>query len=56
MSVQSALDSFGKGVVQQSRSNLSKKKKKDTGGLYDSIKYDLKVSKNSFQSSKLSKN
>lgn len=49
MSVQSVLNSFGKGVVQQSRSNLSKKKKKDTGGLYDSIKYDLKVSKNSFQ-------
>ena len=48
MSVQSVLNTFGKGVVQQSKSNLSKIKKKDTGELYDSIKYDLKVSKNSF--------
>jgi hypothetical protein len=43
------LDDFGKYIVQQSRSNLSKKGKKDKGDLYNSIKYDLIVSKNSFQ-------
>jgi len=49
MSVQSVLDSFGKGIVQQSRSNLTKKGKKNTGDLYQSISYELNVSKNSFQ-------
>lgn len=43
------LDSFGKFIVQQSKSNLSKKRKRDTSELYNSISYDLKVSKNSFQ-------
>ena len=43
------LDSFGKFIVQQSKSNLSKKKKKDTENLYNSIDYKLIVSKNSFQ-------
>jgi hypothetical protein len=43
------LDRFGKFIVQQSRTNLSKKKKKDTSALYNSISYELKVSKNSFQ-------
>ena len=47
--VKKYLDDFGKYIVQQSRSNLSKKKKKDRGKLYDSLQYDLKVSKNSFQ-------
>jgi len=42
------LDKFGKYVVQQSKSNLTKKDKKDKGDLYDSIGYDLQVSKNSF--------
>lgn len=42
------LDDFGKYIVQQSKSNLTKKGKKDTGELYNSISYDLKVSKNSF--------
>ena len=49
MSIQSALDSFGKGIVQQSRSNLTKKGKKDRGNLYESISYKLNVSKNSFE-------
>ena len=49
MSVKEILDLFGKRVQQQSKSNLSKNKKKDRGELYDSIGYELKVSKNSFQ-------
>jgi hypothetical protein len=48
MSIEKELNKFGKFVVQQSRSNLSKSKKKDTGSLYKSIKYDLEVNKNSF--------
>ena len=44
-----ALDNFGKYVVQQSRSNLTKKDKNVSKGLYNSIKYDTKVSKNSFE-------
>lgn len=47
--VKQSLDAFGKFIVQQSRTNLSKKKKKDTGELYNSINYELRVSKNSFQ-------
>lgn len=43
------LDQFGKFIVQQSKSNLSKKRKKDTNELYNSISYELKVSKNSFE-------
>jgi len=43
------LDNFGKFVVQQSKSNLSKKRKKDRGELYNSVSYELNVSKNSFQ-------
>lgn len=44
MSVRTELDKFGKYVVQQSRSNLTRKNKKDTGDLYKSIGYDLFVS------------
>lgn len=44
-----SLDKFGKFIVQQSRSNLTKKGKKDTGELYNSLGYELIVSKNSFQ-------
>lgn len=42
------LDKFGKYVVQQSKTNLTKKDKKDTSELYKSLGYDLQVSKNSF--------
>lgn len=49
MSVESVLNLFGKRVQQQAKSNLTKKKKSDTGELYESISYELKVSKNSFQ-------
>jgi len=48
MSVKNELDKFGKYIVQQSRSNLSKKGKKDKGSLYKSISYDLEVGKRSF--------
>ena len=43
------LTDFGKYVVQQSKTNLTKKGKKDTGQLYNSIGYELQVSKNSFR-------
>ena len=43
------LDKFGKYVVQQSKSNLTNKRKKDRGELYNSVSYELTVSKNSFQ-------
>jgi hypothetical protein len=46
--VKSYLDDFGKYIVQQSRTNLTKKGKKDTNELYKSIGYDLQASKNSF--------
>lgn len=48
MSVKNALDQFAKRVQQQSKSNLTKSKKKDRGELYDSIGYELHVHKNSF--------
>jgi len=47
--VKSYLADFGKYIVQQSKSNLTKKGKKDTGELYNSIGYELQVSKNSFR-------
>ena len=43
------LDNFGRYVVQQSKTKLSKKGKKDTSELYNSIRYELSVGKNSFQ-------
>ena len=36
-----ALDKFGKYLVKQSRSNLSKKKKNVTNKLYDSLDYSM---------------
>ena len=45
---QQALESFSKGVIKQSRTNLSKKDKNVTRSLYDSLAYDLMVSPNSF--------
>jgi hypothetical protein len=47
--VKNGLNTFGKVVVKESRTALTKKGKNDTKGLYNSIKYTLKVSKNSFQ-------
>lgn len=49
MSIKKELDNFGKYVVKQSRTNLTKKGKKDTGELYKSVGYNLKVSANSFE-------
>lgn len=41
MSVVDELNKFGKYVVQQSKSNLSKKKKKDTSALYNGVSYKV---------------
>lgn len=41
MSVVDELNKFGKYVVQQSKSNLSKKKKKDTSKLYNGVNYKV---------------
>ena len=49
MDVKNSLDKFGKSVVKQSRTQLTKKKKNASKALYNSIDYDLKVSKNSFE-------
>jgi len=43
-----ALEGFAKFVIKQSRTNLTKKKKNVTSSLYESLGYDLNVSKNSF--------
>jgi hypothetical protein len=43
MSVVDELNKFGKYVVQQSKSNLSKKKKKDTSALYNGVKYEVET-------------
>ena len=48
MSVKQSLESFGNGVIKQSRTILTKKDKNVSKKLYDSLSYDLKVSKNSF--------
>ena len=47
MSVVDELNKFGKYVVQQSKSNLSKKKKKDTSNLYNGIKFEVTKEKDS---------
>lgn len=48
-----ALNKFAKYVIQQSRSNLSKSGKNVSKELYNSLDYDLTVSKNSFSLSLL---
>ena len=45
--VQQELNAFAKYVIKQSRTNLTKGKNNDTKELYNSLKYDLNVSKNS---------
>ena len=40
-SIKQALNAFGKYVIQQSRSNLTKTKKNVDKKLYDSLHYDL---------------
>lgn len=45
MSVVNELNKFGKYVKQQAKSNLSKRKKKDTSNLYSGIAYDVEETK-----------
>lgn len=47
MSVRTELEKFGKYVVQQSKSNLSKKKHRDTSNLYNGIKFEVTEQKDS---------
>jgi len=49
MLIGNSLKAFGEYVVKQSRTNLTKKDKNVSKELYNSIKYDYKVSKNSFE-------
>jgi len=44
-----ALDDFGKYIVKQARANLSKKGKNVSNKLYQSLKYETKVSDKSFE-------
>lgn len=46
--VQAELNAFAKYVISQSKANLTRGKKKSSGNLYNSLNYDLNVSKNSF--------
>jgi hypothetical protein len=46
--VQAELNRFAKYVISQSRANLTRGKKNSSKQLYNSLKYDLNVSKNSF--------
>lgn len=48
MSVSNSLDKFGKQVVKESKTALTKKKKNASKELYNSIKYNFKEHKNSF--------
>ena len=46
--VEKELNAFAKYVISQSKANLTRGKKKSSGNLYNSLDYDLNVSKNSF--------
>jgi hypothetical protein len=48
---QKALDAFLKYTVTQAKANLTKRKKNASKSLYNSLKYDFKVSANSFTAS-----
>lgn len=48
-SVESVLNNFGKYVKQQSKSNLTKGKKRDTSALYDGINYQVIVTDNKWE-------
>lgn len=49
MSVESELNKFGKVVVKESRTALTKQRRNVSKDLYNSLKYDVKVNKNSFE-------
>jgi len=46
--VQSVLTKFARYVIQQAKANLTRQKRTATGALYNSLKYNLNVSPNSF--------
>ena len=46
---QAALNKFGKYLVKESRKNLTRLKKRNSNGLYDSLNYDIKAMPNSFE-------
>lgn len=48
MRVEDVLNTFGKRVVKQSRTNLTKKKKNFSKGLYNSLGYKLDISRNKY--------
>lgn len=48
MPVRESLEDFGRYVVKQSRTNLTRLGKRDTGKLYESIRYEVKTGKASF--------
>jgi len=48
MRVEDVLNTFGKRVIQQSRTNLTKKKKNFSKGLYNSLAYKLDISSNKY--------
>jgi hypothetical protein len=48
---QKALEQFLKGVVKKAKTNLTKNKKNSSKALYNSLGFDVKVTKNSFQAS-----
>ena len=45
LETQKELEKFAKYVIQQSKSNLTKKKKNNTGSLYQSLDYNIDVEK-----------
>jgi len=49
MSVVKAFNEFGRYLIQQSRTNLTKGGKKDQGTLYDSLSFVAKKNKNSYE-------
>lgn len=49
LEVEAALQRFAKHVVSRSRANLSAQGKRVSNNLYNSLDYEIKVSKNSFQ-------
>ena len=49
LELEKALNKFTKAVIKQSRTNLTKMRIKDKGDLYNKIKANYKVSKNSFE-------
>lgn len=47
--VKEELSTFGKSVIKQARTNLTKQKHNASKNLYNSLAYDLEVGKNSFR-------